>query len=66
MSRQKPVMISRGVLLDAECVCGGYIHASDMLMYFPPLYGLQGLCMENSLQKLDWNCMHVEKIILHT
>lgn len=66
MSRQKPVVISRGVLLNTERVWG-YIHAYGvMLMYFLLLYGLQGFCMQNSLQSSDWNCMHVEKIILHT
>lgn len=60
MSRQKPAVIIRGVILSAAC--GGCIHTSDvMLMDFLLLQGLQGLCMQNSWQRLDWNCMHIEK-----
>lgn len=60
MSRQKPVVISRGVILNAER--GGVDSCSDaMLMCFLLLQGLQALCTQNSQQSLAWSRMHREK-----
>lgn len=59
MSRQKPVVISRGVLLNAKHV-QGCIHAPGGVMCFLLMDGLQGLCVQNSLNSSGWNCMGVE------